>query len=78
MLMSAARSARPASVEIGRLADKIISESMAKLKLELWSFDFLPFVLLLPKKTTKKQKKVTDAMDKQIDLKLIVLSIAVY
>lgn len=68
----------PASVEIGRLADKIISESMAKLKLEPWSFDFQACVLLLPKKTTKKQKKVTDAMDKQIDLKLIVLSIAVY
>lgn len=73
--MSGARSARPASVEIGRLADKIISESMAKLKLEPWSFDFQACVLLLPKKT---QKKVTDAMDKQIDLKLIVLSIAVY
>ena len=68
----------PASVEIGRLADKIISESMAQLKLEPWSFDFQACVLLLPKKTTKKQKKVTDAMDKQIDLKLIVLSIAVY
>ena len=57
------------SVKIGRLADKIIGELM--IKLETWSFDFQAWALLV-----KKKKKVPNALDQQIDLKLIVLRIA--
>lgn len=60
------------SVKIGRLADTIISELMAQLKLETWSFDFQACGLY-----TKKKRKAPNTPDQQIDLKLIVLRIAV-
>ena len=54
------------SVKIGRLADKIIRELMAWLKLEPWSFDFQDRALFTKKK--RKRKKVPNALDQQIGL----------
>lgn len=61
------------SVKIGRLADKIIRELMAWLKLEPWSFDFQDRALF----TKKKEKEKRFQMLWTNKLALIVLRIAV-